>query len=146
MPLVRTQEQDDAAAGEATAQPWYAAHPSEIEAIDLIENLPFNLGMAVKLIWRCDRGASADPRRDLQTAHWYTQRELLRIDTYDLDDDPKPKTHVVWRALARKVRNADREGLLADFLDELLEDSFTEMMEAINHAIRELDKPAKEAT
>ena len=32
----------------------YTAHPSGIECIQVTEHMGFNLGNAVKYIWRCD--------------------------------------------------------------------------------------------
>ena len=55
----------------------YTAHPSGIECIDVTEHMGFNLGNAVKYIWRADLKHS-DPTEDLQKAIWYLERELKR--------------------------------------------------------------------
>jgi hypothetical protein len=56
--------------------PHYTAHPSGIECIIITEHMNFNLGNAVKYIWRADeKGASLD---DLRKARWYIEREILR--------------------------------------------------------------------
>jgi len=34
--------------------PHYTAHPSGIECIQVTEHMGFNLGNAIKYIWRCD--------------------------------------------------------------------------------------------
>lgn len=119
---------------------WYNQHASGIECIEIIEHSPGNLSAAVKYIWRCGLKQSETPLRDLQSARWYTERESQRVDLYELDDDPRLKTDVIWRALARKVIWADRDSTLADYLEELLNGSFTEMLAAIDHAISELDE------
>ena len=124
----------------------YNQHPSNIECIELIEHLPCNLSNAVKYIWRCGIKATETPIRDLQSARWYTERESQREYLYDLENEPPRKTDVIWRSLARKVIMADRDSTLADYLEELLRGSFTEMVAAIDHAIKELDRPAKEGT
>jgi hypothetical protein len=38
----------------------------------------FNLGNAVKYIWRADL-KSEDPIVDLEKARWYVEREILRL-------------------------------------------------------------------
>ena len=124
----------------------YNQHPANIECIELIEHLPCNFANAVKYLWRHGLKATETPLRDLQSARWYTERESLRVDLYELDDEPKPKTDIIWRALARKVIWADRESTLADYLEELLNGSFTEMLAAIDHAISELNASGKEGS
>lgn len=55
----------------------YNAHPSGIECIDVVEHMTFNLGNAVKYIWRADHKDSA--LEDLRKAAWYVQREIERV-------------------------------------------------------------------
>lgn len=52
----------------------YNAHPSGIECIDVVEHMPFNLGNAVKYIWRA--GLKDDAIEDLKKAAWYVNREI----------------------------------------------------------------------
>lgn len=52
----------------------YTAHPSGIECIQITEHMGFNLGNAVKYIWRCD--LKKDAVEDLKKAIWYIQREI----------------------------------------------------------------------
>jgi len=54
----------------------YNASPSGIEAIDVLEWLPFNVGTAMKYLWRCDEKANAI--QDLEKAKWYIERELKK--------------------------------------------------------------------
>ena len=54
----------------------YTAHPSGIECIQVTEHMGFNLGNAVKYIWRCD--LKKDAVEDLNKAIWYIQREITR--------------------------------------------------------------------
>lgn len=52
----------------------YNGHPSGIECIQVVEHMGFNLGNAVKYIWRADlKGAAIE---DLKKAAWYVQREI----------------------------------------------------------------------
>lgn len=52
----------------------YTDHPSGIECIQITEHMGFNLGNAIKYIWRCDLKKLAI--EDLQKAIWYIQREI----------------------------------------------------------------------
>jgi hypothetical protein len=54
----------------------YTAHPSGVECITITEGFSFNLGNAIKYIWRSDsKGA---PINDLRKAIWYLEREITR--------------------------------------------------------------------
>jgi hypothetical protein len=52
----------------------YNAHPSGIECIAVVEHMGFNLGNAMKYIWRCDE--KRDAIEDLKKARWYVEREI----------------------------------------------------------------------
>ena len=54
----------------------YTSHPSGIECIQITEHMGFNLGNAVKYIWRSD--LKGNDIQDLQKAIWYLKRELKR--------------------------------------------------------------------
>ena len=54
----------------------YTQHPSGIECIQITEHMGFNLGNAVKYIWRAD--LKNDAIEDLKKAAWYIDRELKR--------------------------------------------------------------------
>lgn len=56
--------------------PHYKSHPSGIECIQVTEHMGFNLGNAVKYIWRCDQ--KGDAIEDLRKAAWYINREIER--------------------------------------------------------------------
>lgn len=54
----------------------YTDHPSGIECIQITEHMGFNLGNAIKYIWRADlKGASLE---DLAKAVWYIEREIKK--------------------------------------------------------------------
>lgn len=55
----------------------YASHPSGVECIQVTEHMNFNLGNAMKYIWRA--GLKGKEREDLEKAIWYLQRELKRL-------------------------------------------------------------------
>jgi hypothetical protein len=52
----------------------YTSHPSGVDCIDITEHMGFNLGNAVKYIWRCD--LKKDAIEDLKKAIWYINREI----------------------------------------------------------------------
>lgn len=54
----------------------YNAHPSGVECIDVVEHMGFNLGNAIKYIWRADLKENTEV--DLRKAIWYIDRELQR--------------------------------------------------------------------
>lgn len=54
----------------------YTAHPSGVECIQVTEHMGFNLGNAIKYIWRADlKGSAID---DLKKARWYLDREIAK--------------------------------------------------------------------
>jgi|SRR5690554_5824957 len=55
----------------------YNQHPSGVECIDIIEHMPFNVGTAIKHLWRCDE-KYPEPYEDLEKAVWYIRREIRR--------------------------------------------------------------------
>lgn len=55
----------------------YKQHPAGIECIDVVEHMPFNLGNAIKYIWRAGL-KTEDPGDDLRKAIWYVKREIER--------------------------------------------------------------------
>lgn len=57
--------------------PHYTQHPSGIECIDVTEHMNFNLGNAVKYIWRA--GLKDEAIDDLRKAIWYINREIKRL-------------------------------------------------------------------
>jgi hypothetical protein len=62
--------------------PHYTEHPSGIECIQVTEHMGFNLGNAVKYIWRCD--LKLDAIEDLKKAKWYIEREIIRREQHNL--------------------------------------------------------------
>lgn len=58
----------------------YTEHPSGVECIQVTEHMNFNLGNAVKYIWRAGL-KSPDAQTDLLKAIWYLQREVKRLES-----------------------------------------------------------------
>lgn len=57
--------------------PHYNSHPSGIECIDVVEHMSFNVGNAMKYLWRASLKGSAV--EDLEKAQWYVDREIKRL-------------------------------------------------------------------
>lgn len=57
----------------------YTGHASGIECIEVTRHMNFNLGNAMKYIWRC--GDKGKPVEDLRKAIWYLNDEIVRIST-----------------------------------------------------------------
>lgn len=56
--------------------PHYNAHPSGVECSTVVEHMGFNVGNAMKYLWRADEKGNA--LEDLKKAAWYIQREIER--------------------------------------------------------------------
>lgn len=57
----------------------YNSHPSGVECIDITEHMNFNVGNAIKYLWRCDH---KNQMEDLRKAAWYIDREIERRILY----------------------------------------------------------------
>ncbi len=53
--------------------PHYTSHPSGVECIQITEHMNFNLGNALKYIWRADLKNGV---QDLEKAEFYVKREI----------------------------------------------------------------------
>ena len=56
----------------------YTDHPSGIECIQITEHMNFNLGNAIKYIWRA--ALKGKHLEDLKKAMWYISREITRLE------------------------------------------------------------------
>ena len=66
--------------GDAVNHPaHYNTHPSGVECITVTEYMGFNLGNAMKYIWRAD--LKNDAIEDLKKARWYLDREIARRES-----------------------------------------------------------------
>lgn len=53
----------------------YRGHPSGIECIVVVEHMNFNVGNAIKYLWRTELKGGLE---DLKKAQWYIAREIAR--------------------------------------------------------------------
>ena len=58
--------------------PHYTQHPSGVECITITEAFNFNVGNAIKYLWRA--GLKGDALEDMRKAAWYVQREIERTE------------------------------------------------------------------
>ena len=55
----------------------YTSHSSGVECITITEGFNFNVGNAIKYLWRA--GLKGGEVEDLKKAAWYVNREIKRI-------------------------------------------------------------------
>jgi hypothetical protein len=55
----------------------YTSHPSGIECIQVTEHMNFNIGNAIKYLWRMEHKNGIE---DLKKARWYIDREIQRLE------------------------------------------------------------------
>lgn len=58
----------------------YNEHPSGIECIEIVRHMNFNLGSAMKYLWRAGLKPDQSTPRELRKAIWYINDELTRIE------------------------------------------------------------------
>jgi hypothetical protein len=56
--------------------PHYTSNPSGVECIDVTRHMGFNLGNAMKYIWRAD--LKGQDIQDLEKAVWYLKDEIAK--------------------------------------------------------------------
>lgn len=57
----------------------YTSHPSGVEAIEITRYMSFNLGNAMKYLWRNGLKDGQPAVQDLEKAVWYIQDEIKRL-------------------------------------------------------------------
>jgi hypothetical protein len=58
----------------------YKADPSGVECIQITRHRNFNIGNAIKYLWRAGLKESAPSAEDLRKAIWYLEDEIGRIE------------------------------------------------------------------
>lgn len=81
----------------------YTSHPSGVECIQVTEHMSFNVGNAIKYLWRA--GMKGAQLQDLEKARWYVDREIQRLAPKEVEQgvvkEPPLKT-----AGGRPIRSA----------------------------------------
>ena len=57
----------------------YISHPSGVECITITRHMTFNLGNAIKYIWRAGEKDANRTIEDLEKARWYLADEIDRL-------------------------------------------------------------------
>lgn len=78
----------------------YTSHPSGVECITITEHMGFNLGNALKYIWRAD--LKHDAVEDLKKARWYLDRELAKRAAPDTSETAAD-SWIEWRGGIRPI-------------------------------------------
>lgn len=60
--------------------PHYQKHPAGIECIAIIQHFSFNIGTAVKHLWRAGLKPNADSIEDLRKSIQYIEFEIKRLE------------------------------------------------------------------
>lgn len=76
MSAVRFRRAADAAHNPVEHPHHYTAHASGVECIEITRHMNFNLGNAVKYIWRAD--LKGDALEDLRKARFYIEDEIAK--------------------------------------------------------------------
>lgn len=64
----------------------YTSHPSGIECIEITRHMGFNLGNALKYLWRNGLKDGQPAVQDLKKAVWYIQDEIKRLEKEARDE------------------------------------------------------------
>lgn len=62
----------------------YMQHPSGIECIEVVQHFEFNIGNAIKYLWRAGLKDGNTYEQDLEKARQYIDFELQRYKDFDL--------------------------------------------------------------
>lgn len=72
----------------------YTSHPSGVECIQVTRHMGFNIGNALKYLWRNGLKDGQPAVQDLKKAIWYIQDEIERLTSMKLI--PNSVRSVVW--------------------------------------------------
>lgn len=108
----------------------YTSHPSGVECIQVTEHFNFNIGNAIKYLWRS--GLKGFTLEDLHKARWYVTREIERLEK-DLEDAQQ-------RSIAPRKPKLSKEEIVKRGHEERL-DKLREAEELLNTPIKVADYP-----
>lgn len=61
----------------------YNLHPSGVECIDVVRHHNFNIGSAIKYLWRQGLKRGETSIKDLRKAVWYIEDEIARLENLE---------------------------------------------------------------
>jgi hypothetical protein len=79
----------------------YNWHPSGAECIEIAEHFNFNLGNAIKYIWRA--GRKGDAGECIKKAAWYLDRENTRLENEKQDAEDVRTAEEILRDYPKSV-------------------------------------------
>lgn len=85
----------------------YTSHPSGVECITITEHMNFNVGNAVKYLWRL--GEKGDELEQLKKARWYVDREITRLQLAVLETQATAEIEELERLKAIAERMAAKQ-------------------------------------
>lgn len=80
-------EQEELMADQVNHPSHYTAHPSGVECIAVTRHMSFNLGSAVKYLWRAGLKDGNPTVQDLEKAVWYIRDEIGRLQAEAAKDE-----------------------------------------------------------
>lgn len=100
----------------------YTAHPSGVEAIQVTRHMNFNLGNAMKYIWRA--GLKGSAIQDLEKAVFYLNDEIARLGGIPARQEKERAIRIAQRlSIANDSTKADDYLYLADFIEYMNDES-----------------------
>lgn len=67
--------------------PHYNEHPADVECIEIVRHMNFNLGNVIKYVWRNGLKDSEPSIKDLEKARWYLDDEITRRRLEEFDNE-----------------------------------------------------------
>ena len=58
----------------------YTSHPSSMECIEIVRHHNFNIGSAIKYLWRQGLKPGEESVKDLKKAIWYIEDEIKKLE------------------------------------------------------------------
>lgn len=71
---------DSSQYGKVNRPQYYTSHPSGVDCIDVARHHNFNVGNALKYLWRAGRKDGESTSKDLRKAVWYLIDEIATLD------------------------------------------------------------------
>ena len=84
----------------------YTGHPSGIECIEVVRHMNFNLGNAVKYVWRVDD--KGDPIENLRKAVFYIEDEIARRERAKFKEFAESDIRPYLEMIEETIRNTPK--------------------------------------
>lgn len=77
----------------------YNSHPSGVECIEVTRHMTFNVGNAIKYLWRAGLKDGNPSTQDLKKAIWYLEDEIKRIEAETVKAETVKCVEAGWSGL-----------------------------------------------